>query len=80
MIASRDAREIVRHYVLAEIDRAADLALLDVQVEVGEAELWAIPCYDLAEGLRCPWTRAELPAAALDDLSEIRPGVERLEA
>ena len=34
----------------------------------------------LSEQIRCPWTRAELPASALDDLSEIRQAAEALEA
>jgi hypothetical protein len=80
VLGSRDAREIVRHYVLAELDRAADIGTLDLRLELGAPELWAIPCYDLGEKIRCPWTRAELPAAALDDLSEIRRAGEQLEA
>ena len=79
-ISSRDAREIVRHYILSEIDRAADIGGLEHSIEFGDPELWAIPCYDLGEVIRCPWTRAELSAAVLDDLSEIRRGRERLEA
>jgi len=79
-ISSRDAKEIVRHYILSEIDRAADIGGLDYTIEVSDPELWAIPCYDLGEKIRCPWTRAELPATVLDDLSEIRTGAERLEA
>jgi hypothetical protein len=79
-ISSHDAKQIGQHYVLAEIDRAADIGSLDVQLELGDPELWAIPCYDQGRQIRCPWTRAELPAAALDDLSEIRHAIERLEA
>ncbi len=79
-ISSAEARTLARHYVLAEIDRACDLGSLDVSLEVGEAELWAIPCLDLGSQIRCPWTRSELPAAALDDLSEIRRATERREA
>lgn len=79
-ITSSDAREIARQYVLSEIDRRADLSRLQVEVQVGEAELWAIPCLDLGARLRCPWTRSELPSAALDDLSEIRTAIQRLEA
>jgi phage FluMu protein Com len=78
--SSHDAAAIARHYVLAEIDRVADLGGLDVTVRMGEPELWAIPCLDLGTQIRCPWTRAELPASALDDLSEIRRAGERLEA
>ncbi len=66
--------------MLAEIDRAADLGKLDISVELSEPELWAIPCLDLGDQLRCPWTRAELPAAAIDDLSEMRQRIERREA
>lgn len=80
VISSRDAKAIAHHYVLAEIDRAADLGLLDARLEFGAPELWAIPCYDLGEAIRCPWTRGELPAAALDDLWQIRPAKERREA
>ncbi len=47
---------------------------------IARPELWAIPCLDLGEQIRCPWTRAELPASALDDLSEIRGALERREA
>lgn len=79
-ISAADAGRIGRHYVLAEIDRAADLGGLAVNVELGAPELWAIPCHDLGIQIRCPWTRAELPASALDDLSEIRSARERLEA
>ncbi len=79
-ITSSDAKAIAHHYILAEIDRAADLGLLDVRVDLGVPELWAIPCADLGEVIRCPWTRGELPAAALDDLSQIRPAAERREA
>ena len=79
-ISSRDARAIVRHYVLAEIDRAADIGSLDVQVELGDPELWAIPCYDVGAVIRCPWTTAELPTAMLDDLAEVRRTEERHEA
>jgi len=79
-ISSRDAGEIVRHYTLSEIDRAADIGGLDHSVELGDPELWAIPCYDLKELIRCPWTRAELQAAVLDDLSEMRRVRVRLEA
>jgi hypothetical protein len=79
-ISSGDARAIARHYVLADIDRAADLGSLEVDVQLGDPELWAIPCYDLGDKLRCPWTRSELPATALDDLSEIRHATERREA
>ena len=71
-IPSDDARTIVKHYVLAEIDRAADLRKLVVEVELGEPELWAIPCYDLGSNIGCPWTRSQLPTAMLDDISEIR--------
>ena len=77
---SRDARTIVHHYVLAEIDRAADLSKLEVNVELGAPQLWAIPCYNLGGMIRCPWTASELPAAMLDDLSEIRREAERREA
>jgi len=79
-ISTADAASIARHYVLAEIDRAADIGGLDVKVDLGAPELWAIPCQDLGSQLRCPWTRAEIPASALDDLSEIRSARERLEA
>ncbi|KPK80238.1 MAG: hypothetical protein AMS25_09695 [Gemmatimonas sp. SM23_52] len=79
-ISSRDAKKIAHHYVLAEIDRAADIGSLDLHLEVGDPELWAIPCYDIGAQIRCPWTRAELPAAALDDLSEIRRETVRREA
>lgn len=79
-ISSRDAKTIAHHYLLAEIDRAADLGLLDVRLEFGAPALLAIPCHDLGEAIRCPWTRGELPAAALDDLWQIRPAKERREA
>ena len=79
-LSSADAKKIVTHYVLGEIDRAADIGVLDIELEVGDPELWAIPCYDLGEQLRCPWTRGELPVAALDDFSEIRRGNEQLQA
>lgn len=79
-ISSDDAREIARHYILAELDKAADLATLKVDLDVSAPELWAIPCYTLGEKIRCPWTRSELPTAALDDLSEIRRAGERREA
>jgi predicted RNA-binding Zn-ribbon protein involved in translation (DUF1610 family) len=79
-VGSLDATKIATHYILGEIDRAADLGGLDIDLELGDPELWAIPCYDMGEKIRCPWTRAELPAAALDDLSEIRRASERLEA
>lgn len=79
-IAAVDAKKIIEHYILAEIDRAADIGLLDIMLDVGQPELWAIPCYDLGEQLRCPWTRGDLPAAALDDFSEMHRGRERLEA
>lgn len=73
-------QSIVGHYVLGEIDRKADIGELDLDLEVGDPELWAIPCYDLGDKVRCPWTRAELSAASLDDLSEIRSALERREA
>jgi len=79
-ITSRDAQEIVRHYILSEIDRAADIGGLEYTIEVSDPELWAIPCYDLGELIRCPWTRAELPATVLDDLSEIRRNTEQRRA
>jgi len=79
-ISSRDAKEIVRHYILSEIDRAADIGGLDYTIEISDPELWAIPCYDLGEMIRCPWTRAELPATVLDDLSEIRRNTEQRRA
>lgn len=79
-LTSVEARKIAEHYVLAEIDRAADLGNLDVQLAVSEPELWAIPCFDLGTHLRCPWTRAELPSVAIDDLSELRRTDRRLEA
>jgi hypothetical protein len=79
-ISAIDAQKIAKHYIMAEVDRAADIGSLDLQVDVGVPELWAIPCYDLGDQIRCPWTRAELPVAALDDLSEIRQARERLEA
>lgn len=79
-ISSNDARKIAQHYILAEIDRMADLATLAVDLAVNEAQLWAIPAYDLGERIRCPWTRGELPAAVLDDLSEIRRAREEREA
>ena len=79
-ISGVDGQSIVGHYVLGEIDRKADIGELDLDLEVGDPELWAIPCYDQGDKLRCPWTRAELPAASLDDLSEIRSALERREA
>ena len=79
-IPSDDANKIAIHYILGEIDRAADISMLDIDMDVGEPELWAIPCYDLGLQLRCPWTRGELPVGALDDFSEIRRGRDRLEA
>lgn len=79
-IGSKDAVKIAEHYILAEIDRAADIGGLDIELQFGKPELWAIPCHDLGELIRCPWSRAELPAGALDDLSEIRPPDRRLEA
>ena len=79
-ISSGDARAIARHYVLADIDRAADLGSLEVDVQLADPELWAIPCYDLGDKLRCPWTRSELPVASLDDLSEIRHATQQREA
>lgn len=79
-ISSRDAQVIAKHYILAEIDRAADLATLDLDVAVTDPELWAIPAYDLGDRIRCPWTRGELPASVFDDLSEIRRATERREA
>lgn len=79
-IGSEDALKIASHYILAEIDRAADIGGLDLSLDVRDPELWAIPCYDLGEQIRCPWTRAKLPASALDDLSEIRRATDRLEA
>ncbi|HSG81769.1 MAG TPA: hypothetical protein VLC48_05955 [Gemmatimonadota bacterium] len=79
-IASSDAKKIVTHYILMEIDRMADISTLDINMNVGDPELWAIPCLDLGEQLRCPWTRGELPVSALDDFSEIQRRKERLEA
>lgn len=79
-ISSEDAHKIARHYLLAEIDRMADLGTLDVDVSVSGPELWALPAYDLGDRVRCPWTRGELPAAVLDDLSEIRRAMEEREA
>jgi hypothetical protein len=79
-IGSQDALKIASHYIMAEIDRAADIGTLDLELELRDPELWAIPCYDLGEQIRCPWTRAELPASALDDLSEIRRATERRQA
>ena len=75
-LPSSQAARIVEHYILAEIDRAADLSTLDVNVAIGEPELWAIPCYDVGAMLRCPWTGAELSAAAINDLAEIRSSSE----
>jgi hypothetical protein len=79
-ISGVDGQNIAGHYVLGDIDRKADIGDLDLDLEVGDPELWAIPCYDLGDKIRCPWTRAELPAAVLDDLSEIRRAIERREA
>lgn len=79
-ISSDDAQKIARHYLLAEIDRMADLGTLDVDLAVSEPALWAIPAYDLGDRIRCPWTRGELPTAVLDDLSEIRHAMEEREA
>jgi hypothetical protein len=79
-IPSVDANKIAIHYILGEIDRAADIGMLDIDMDIGEPELWAIPCYEVGEQLRCPWTRGELPVAALDDYSEIRRRSDRLEA
>ncbi len=79
-ISGIDAQNIAGHYVLGAIDRTADIGDLDLDLEIGNPELWAIPCYDLGDKIRCPWTRAELSAAALDDLSEIRRASERREA
>ncbi len=79
-IAGVDAQSIAGHYVLAEIDRKADIGTLDLDLAVGDPELWAIPCFDLGDKVRCPWTRAELSASALDDLSEIRRATVRREA
>lgn len=79
-IAALDAKKIATHYILAEIDRAADVGLLDIDMQVGDPELWAIPCYYLGDNLRCPWTRGELPVAALDDFSEMSRARDRLEA
>lgn len=79
-ISGFDARKIAALYILGEIDRAADIGSLEIDLEVGEPELWAIPCYDLGEQLRCPWTRGELPVGALDDIAEIRRVTRRLEA
>lgn len=76
-IASEDARTLARHYLLAEIDRACDLSNLEIEIELATAELHAIPCYDLGDRLRCPWMRGEVPAAALNDLSEIRKAADR---
>lgn len=76
-ISGVDGQAIVGHYVLGEIDRKADVGDLDLDLEVGDPELWAIPCYDFGDKIRCPWTRAELAASCLDDLSEIRRALER---
>jgi hypothetical protein len=79
-ISGTGAQSIVGHYILGEIDRKADIGTLDLDLEVGNPEFWAIPCYDLGDKIRCPWTRAELSAASLDDLNEIRRARERLRA
>ncbi|NIR43797.1 MAG: hypothetical protein GWN99_07550 [Gemmatimonadetes bacterium] len=79
-ISGFDARKLAALYILGEIDRAADIGSLEIELDVGEPELWAIPCYDLGEGIRCPWSRAELPVGALDDVAEIRRVTQRLEA
>lgn len=79
-ISSDDAQKIALHYLLAEIDRMADLGTLEVDVSVSAPQLWALPAYDLGDRIRCPWTRGELPAAVLDDLSEIRRAMEEREA
>lgn len=79
-IPSDDARAIGEAHVLSEIDRGADLSRLEVELNLGDPELWAIPSLDLGKRLRCPWTRAELPATALDDLSEIRTALQEREA
>ncbi len=71
-LPSGEAAKIVKHYILAEIDRAADLGLLDVSVELHDPQLLAIPCYDLGTMLRCPWSGAELPVTVLNDLAEMR--------
>ncbi|UCC74055.1 MAG: hypothetical protein JSV86_05710 [Gemmatimonadota bacterium] len=79
-ISGVDAQNIAGHYILGEIDRKADIGSLDLDLEVGDPELWAIPCYDLGDKIRCPWTRAELAATVLDDLSEIRSAAPRRQA
>ncbi len=79
-ITSSDAQKIATHYILAEIDRVADLATLDFTTSVSDPELWALPAYDLGERIRCPWTRGELPASVLDDLSKIRRATDERQA
>ncbi|MEE9244719.1 MAG: hypothetical protein V3U63_00835 [Gemmatimonadota bacterium] len=79
-LAARDAAVVVEHYILAEIDKAADLGSLQVSVEISDPELWAVPCLDMGEFLRCPWSGAELPASALDDLAEMRHATEERHA
>ena len=80
VVSSSRRAVVVEHYILAEIDKAADLGSLQVSVEISDPELWAVPCLDMGEFLRCPWSGAELPASALDDLAEMRHATEERHA
>ena len=67
-----------RKLIAQQLDK--DLGSLQVSVEISDPELWAVPCLDMGEFLRCPWIGAELPASALDDLAEMRHATEERHA
>ncbi len=68
--------ELIERYarltVLRLLDRRSDVTGVDVAVRVRRADLWAVPFEDLGDRLLDLATGTSLPAAAFEDLAEIR--------
>ena len=63
--------------VMRLLDRRADVTGVEIDVRVTRADLWAVPFDDRGDRLVDLATGASLPAAAFEDLAEIRAAAER---
>lgn len=70
-LPSDEARVIGAHYIFDILDAIFDLAGLEVEVDIGEPTLVALPVYHADGRLRPPGGGLEVPGRALDDYEEM---------
>jgi len=67
-----EARRYAELFITLILDKRSDVTGLELEIEPTSIELWAIPFFDRGDKIMDALTGTELPAFAVDDLSDLR--------